>query len=130
VSFDLAPDARALLAAARDHAAGGDLELGISVLPSKLPEAFAALGELLDERPLHADTYRGSIRVGAREDDVPRVARLRARVEALGGTLGVRAARAIDARGLASSVPAAAASLTKSLEQVFDPKGVLWPSRH
>jgi glycolate oxidase FAD binding subunit len=130
VSFDLAPDARALLAAARDHAAGGDLELGISVLPSKLPAAFAALGELLDERPLHADTYRGSIRVGAREDDVPRVARLRARVEALGGTLGVRAARAIDARGLASSVPAAAASLTKSLEQVFDPKGVLWPSRH
>jgi glycolate oxidase FAD binding subunit len=129
VDFELAPDAGALLAAARDHAAEGDLELGISVLPSKLPDAFAALGELLDERPLHADTYRGSIRVSARADDAPRVARLRARVEALGGTLGVRGAGGIDTEGLASSVPAPAASLTKSLEQVFDPKGVLWPSR-
>jgi glycolate oxidase FAD binding subunit len=130
LASDHASDNGALLGAARDHAADGDLVLGISVLPSKLHEAFVALGELLDECPLHADTYRGSIRVSARADDVPRVARLRARVEALGGTLGVRAKRGIEARGLASSVPAPAASLTKSLEQVFDPKGVLWPSRH
>jgi glycolate oxidase FAD binding subunit len=129
VTFELAPDAGELLSTARDHAAGGDLVLGISVLPSKLPEAFAALGELLDERAVHADTYRGSVLVSAREDDVPRVGRLRARMEALGGTLGVRAAPGSDASGLASSVPAPAAALTKSLEQVFDPKGVLWPSR-
>jgi glycolate oxidase FAD binding subunit len=134
VDFELAPDAGAVLSAARDHAADGDVVLAISVLPSKLPDAFAALGELLDERALHADTYRGSIRVSAREEDVPRIARLRARVEALGGTLGARLARGFsrgsDARGLGSSVPAPAASLTKSLEQVFDPKGALWPSRH
>jgi len=133
VDFELAPDGGAVLSAARDHAAESDLVLGISVLPSKLSEAFAALGELLDGRPVHADTYRGSIRVSAHEDDVPRVARLRARVEALGGTLGVRVARgherSVDAKGLASSVPAPAASLTKSMEQVFDPKGALWPSR-
>jgi glycolate oxidase FAD binding subunit len=132
--FEPAADAGVVLSAARDHAAEGDLVLEISVLPSKLPEAFAALGELLDDRALHADTYRGSIRVSAREGDIPRVARLRARVEALGGRLGVRLGRGLardgDARGLASSVPAPAASLTKSLEHVFDPKGVLWPSRH
>jgi len=134
VEFELPLDPGVLLSAARDHAADGDLVLAISVLPSRLPEAFAALGELLDDRALHADTYRGSIRVSAREDDGPRIGRLRARVEALGGTLGVRLARGLardmDARGLASSVPAPAASLTKSLEQVFDPKGALWPSRH
>jgi hypothetical protein len=50
-------------------------------------------------------------------------------MEALGGTLGVRAARGIDARGLGSGVPASAAALTKSLERVFDPTGALWSSR-
>jgi hypothetical protein len=117
---------------ARDHAADGDLRLGISVLPSRLPQAFAAVEEL-GPRALMADTYRASLRLNADAADAQSVGRLRARIEAIGGVLFAQAAPGVDGyanvRALASSVPAAAAALTKSLEQVFDPKGALWPCR-
>jgi glycolate oxidase FAD binding subunit len=129
VTFEAAPDPAATLAAARDHATTDALVLGISVLPSRLPEAFAAVDDLLGERRLVADTYRGSMRLSAVEDEAKGIGRLRARVEALGGTLAARSTRGMDAKSLGSGVPAPAASLTKSLEQVFDPKGVLWPNR-
>lgn len=133
VRFDVATDAKALLAQARDRAASGALVLTISVLPSRLPAAFAALAELSGERAYVADTYRGSIRVSVGSDDASRVGRLRARIEALGGALSARASSEENAKpdvaALASNVPPAAAALTKSLEQVFDPEGVLWPCR-
>ena len=103
------------------------------MLPSRLPQAFAAVEELLGLRPLMADTYRASIRLNADAADAQSVGRLRARIEAIGGMLSAQAAPGVDGyanlRALASSVPAAAAALTKSLEHVFDPKGALWPCR-
>jgi glycolate oxidase FAD binding subunit len=129
VTFDVAPDAGAALLDARDHAERGALVLGISVLPSRLPEAFAALAELPGERAYVADTYRASIRVGTGADAGPRVGRLRARIEALGGTLSAHGEAEADVTSLGSSVAPAAAALAKGLEQVFDPAGVLWPCR-
>ncbi|MGE0159581.1 MAG: FAD-binding oxidoreductase [Gemmatimonadales bacterium] len=154
-TFDVVEDGGATSRAARDHATSGDLVLTISVLPSRLGAALAAVDELLGPCALAVETYRGTIRVSARAEDAPRVARLRARVEALGGALGARAGRgagaffpdaggdgvqvanpvdrdvdrSVDPRALGSGVPAGAAALTRSLEQVFDPKGVLWPCR-
>jgi glycolate oxidase FAD binding subunit len=136
-------DADAELSAARDHAATGELVLGLTVLPSRLPDALGALDGLLGSRPFVADTYGGRVRVTAGREDARDIARLRARIEALGGTLSVRAVRAgrgaegadsgvdplVEMRALASSIPAAAAALTKGLEEAFDPKGALWPCR-
>jgi glycolate oxidase FAD binding subunit len=141
VAFEIHREPGTALVAARDHAADGELGLVISVLPSRLPQAFAAVEELLDPRALVADTYRASIRLNVAAAAAPSVGRLRARIEAIGGVLFARAAAAADRavngdvnsdvnlRVLASSVPAAAAALTKSLEQVFDPTGALWPCR-
>jgi glycolate oxidase FAD binding subunit len=129
VSFDRAQDPSDLLVSARDHASAGDLMLGVSVLPSRLGEALAALTELHGDIWLLADTYRGSLRVTAERSDAKAVGRVRARVEALGGSLSARAAKGVDVEVSASSVPPPAAALAKGLEQVFDPNGVLWPCR-
>jgi glycolate oxidase FAD binding subunit len=129
VTFETSLDPTRMLVAARDHVTTGELVVRLSVLPSRLPDAFAAVHDLLGERALVADTYRASVRMAAAQDDGKGIGRLRARVEALGGALAISAARGVDVRSLASGVPAPAASLTKSLEQVFDPKGVLWPNR-
>jgi glycolate oxidase FAD binding subunit len=129
VSFERASDPSAVFVSARDHASAGDLMLGISVLPSRLGEAVAALTELRGEIGLLADTYRGSLRVTAERGDAKAVGRVRARVEALGGSLSARAALGVDVEVSASSVPPPAAALAKGLEQVFDPNGVFWPCR-
>jgi len=129
VSFERASDPSAVLLSARDHASAGDLMLEISVLPSRLGDALATLTELRGEMSLVADTYRGSVRVIAGRDDARAVGRVRARVEALGGSLGARVARGIDADVSASSVPPPVAALARGIEQVFDPPGVFWPCR-
>ena len=130
VSFERAEDAGALLTAARDHAADGEVVLSLSVLPSRLGDALAAVGEMLGDLPLVVDTYKGFARVAAGEADAEAIGRLRARLEALGGALSARAAdRELDVSRLGSRATAATAGLTQRLENVFDPQGVLWPCR-
>jgi glycolate oxidase FAD binding subunit len=112
----------------RDHASVGDVVLLISVLPSRLGEALAALAEVGPDA-LAVDTYRGSIRAVTRASGARAAGRVRARIEALGGALSARIARGVDADVAVSTVPPPAAALTKGLETVFDPDGVLWPCR-
>ena len=130
VSFERATDAVGLLASARDHVADAEVELTLSVLPSRLGDALVAVRDVLGDVPFAADTYKGFARVAAGESDFEAASRLRARIEALGGALTARAAdRGRDVASLGSRLPAAAAALTERLEAVFDPKGVLWPCR-
>jgi glycolate oxidase FAD binding subunit len=127
VTFERAPAAGA--DDARDHATAGDVVFLVSVLPSRLGEALTAIGELAENPAIHVDTYRGSFRVAVGSDEARRASKLRARIEALGGALGARVARGVDLDVSVSSVSPPAAALTKGLEDVFDPGGVLWPSR-
>ena len=130
VPFERAKEPGALLLAARDHAADGAIVLSLSVLPSRLGDALAAVRETLGDAPLAVDTYKGFARVAADEADADAVGLLRARLEALGGALSARAAdRDLDVSSLGSRATAATAGLTQRLERVFDPQGVLWPCR-
>ena len=130
VSFERAADVVGLLASVRDHVADAEVEVTLSVLPSRLGDALVAVLDVLGDVPFAADTYKGLARVAAGESDSEATSRLRARIESLGGALTARATdRARDVASLGSRLPAAAAALTERLEAVFDPNGVLWPCR-
>ena len=133
VVFEAARPADAVLGYARDHAVEGGLVLAVSVVPSRLPEALAAVREALGgsgDHPVALDTYRGSLRVAAGVADAPAVARLTARVEALGGVVTVRSARpGLETDAMGSQPSRAATALTGRLESVFDPQSVLWSCR-
>ncbi|MBM4183368.1 MAG: FAD-binding protein [Gemmatimonadetes bacterium] len=130
VSFERAADVRTVAALARDHAADGELVLGVSTLPSRLPEVIVAMRETVGDVPLAIDTYRGAVRAVLSADQFQDVARLRARVEALGGALSARSTRRdVDASALSSAPSKAAGEITARLERVFDSSSVLWPSR-
>lgn len=128
VAFERADDDDALARAARDRASEGQVALGLFVLPSMLEEALALVDRELGSVDLAADTYGGSVRISAEAVEPARALGLRTGIEALGGTLSVRT----GAPGLdgARSLPSAAESeLSRGLERVFDPEGVLWPCR-
>jgi glycolate oxidase FAD binding subunit len=126
--FEPVQDAAAVAKLARDHAAGAALEL--SVLPSRLGEALTALGESVGDAPVAIDTYEGTVRAAAGAIDAAGTAALRARVEALGGSVWVATTGADAAAAAEASRPSgAAAELTARLERVFDPRGALWPCR-
>jgi glycolate oxidase FAD binding subunit len=126
VTFE--PASAAVVQGARDHATEGDVVLLLSVMASRLGDALGALQDLGDAT-LAADTYRGSIRVAVGADRARAAGKLRSRIEALGGTLGARIAPGVDVEVPVSTVSPPAAALTKGLEGVFDPEGVLWPCR-
>jgi len=129
VSFEHVPGAQAVTHA-RDLAADAELRVSVSVLPSRLPEAVAALREAVGEVPCVIDTYRGTMRVGLEAAHAVAARTLRPRIEGLGGAVSAYAAAAdVDVSNIASRPSQAAVELTTRLESVFDPKGVLWPSR-
>jgi glycolate oxidase FAD binding subunit len=130
VSFERSEAAGASLASVRDYAADGETTLGLSTLPSRLGEALSNAKDALGDVPFVADTYSGTVRVALKATDVAAVGRLRARIESLGGALSARSKRRdLDAQGLGSQPSSAVTALTARLEKVFDPQGVLWPSK-
>jgi glycolate oxidase FAD binding subunit len=133
VSFERTREERAMVAYARDLATDARLTLEVSVLPSRLPEAFAALRDTLGDVPFAIDTYRGNVRMALGTEHARPAAGLRPRIEALGGAVSAYAAGhvddAVDLTAIVSRPSQAAAQLTSRLEGVFDPNGVLWPCR-
>jgi glycolate oxidase FAD binding subunit len=130
VAFERVGDPAAHLTAARDHAAEAALVVGASVLPSRLAEALAALEEAAPDAPLAIDTYRGTIRMALPAGAAGALARLRERIERLGGAVAAHAANpGVDTTALAPRATAAPALIAARLERVFDPEGVLWPCR-
>jgi FAD/FMN-containing dehydrogenase len=137
VSFDRVEPTRAdaLLAAVRDHGARAPVVLRMSVLPSRLSEALAAIEALGgpggESTPLvHVDAYAGRVRVGlpAKGTDVAGIAAsLRATAETLGGALGVeRRPAGLPLDGAATAPSDDERALGLGLRRVFDPEGVLW----
>lgn len=130
VAFERVGDPRALTARVADHASDGELVLGLHALPSRLTDVVAALRETLGDAPCAIDTYRGAVRASAFAKDVEGAARLRARVEALGGTMSASTMQHdLDVSTIGSGASRAAAELTARLERVFDPGSALWPCR-
>ena len=129
-SFEHVHDAGVAVAHARDLASDAELCAIVSVLPSRLPEAVAAVRETIGEVQFAIDTYRGTIRIGLDAASAGVAAALRPRIEALSGTLSAYVTDAkVDVSAIASSPSRAAVELTTRMESVFDPRGVLWPCR-
>ncbi len=130
VSFERADVTGATLAAVRDHATAGEATLGLSTLPSRLGEALSMVKDVFGSVPLLADTYKATVRVALSAIEPEAVGRARAHIESLGGTLAMRTTRKdLDAQGLGTRPTPAVVELTGGLGKVFDPQGVLWPSK-
>jgi hypothetical protein len=103
--------------------------VAFSVLPSRLPEAVAAV-ESLHPIALSIDTYAARMHIalaGTPTDAI--MAALRDRVESLGGALAVeRAPPGEAAAGWASRPSDAERELELGVTRAFDPEGVLWRS--
>jgi glycolate oxidase FAD binding subunit len=136
VTFERPADASAFLDEARDAGSEGSYVV-VSVLPSRLGEAIAAIGVSLGDgtsTTLAADTYLGRIRVAVAGDTPAAATALRASVERLGGSLCLHiASHDADAArdwGEAATAPSGVeADLVEGLVRAFDPSGVLWPCR-
>ena len=130
VSFECAVAADAPLTIVRDYAADAETTVTLSVLPSRLGEVLSLVKDVLGDVPLIADTYKATVRVALQAPDLEAIGGVRARTEALGGTLSVRTTRKdLDVHGLCSRLSPAVVELTGRLEKVFDPQGVLWLSK-
>ena len=119
----------------------------ISARPSRLPNVLAAI-EAAGSTFVRADCYAASVEATfsspssstrSETDDAPagdrlelseRLATLRREVESVGGAVSIGSApRDIDPIGLETRPRPAEAALAEKVRAVFDPKGVLWPSR-
>jgi len=126
-------DARRLHQAVRDHASGHALVVRAFALPGLLPEVLGALHDALPVAALAADVMSGRIRAGLEGGspvDPGALESLRARLEALGGTLVLERA----SPSVLSEVPAygpggRAGMLGDALRARFDPGGVLSAGR-
>ena len=123
-------EARATLAAMRDHASERPLVLRAFGLPALLPDVLAAMNECAPDAEVVVDVMAGRVRAGvANPDDVhpSDVHRLRSRVEGLGGSVMVERAppRWVEAVPAYGSGPGDA--LGAALRKRFDPQGVLSP---
>ena len=102
------------------------VELVISILPSRLPEAIGAI-ERVDPVDVTIDTYAARARLSLATADARAVEALRSTVEGLGGALAVeRMPAGTDTGRLGSGPDEAEAALADGLARVFDPSGVLW----
>lgn len=126
-------EATAILEAVRDHAAARALTVRGSVLPGLLGDALSAMDEALPGAAVAADVMAGRVRASL--DDAESVhpsalLRLRARLEAVGGTLVLeRAPSSILARVPVTGGGGRVAALEAALRARFDPGGVLSPGR-
>lgn len=116
---------------ARDHATRHPVVLRAFALPGLLAEVLSAVQDAVPVAALAADVMSGRVRVGVEAGaDATSLGRLRARLEALGGSLVVE-------RGspeLVASCPAYGSAgktgvLGRALRARFDPGGVLSPGR-
>jgi glycolate oxidase FAD binding subunit len=118
-----------VLESLRDRGADAPACIVVSALPSRMSMLVDALDDL---GPLHLllDCCSGTARVGASTLPVGAVERVRAIVEQLGGALRVeRWPDDGSARPASTSPSVDELDLARSLEEAFDPGGVLWPSR-
>lgn len=119
-------------AAVRDHVEGEEVVVRASALPSLLPQVVDGLRDALPSAALAADVMTGRVRAGGAADatEAEAVLRLRARLEAMGGSLCVERAPP----GLLATVPprgerAAERAMGAALKARFDPRGTLSPGR-
>jgi hypothetical protein len=102
--------------------------VAVSVLPSRLPEAVAAV-EPLHPIALSIDTYAARMHIALAGAPAEGIMALRDRVESLGGALAVERAPPGEAPvGWASRPSDAERELEHGLTRAFDPEGVLWRS--
>ena len=129
MSFDVVACAEAdgLLNEIQDRGGLDSRCVEVSVLPSRLPQVVAAAEQVGVARAA-IDSYAGRLRMGSNDMSADAVTALRLAVEQLGGSL--RVARWDGAlRPEDTSRRDAELDLTKRLESIFDPSGVLWPTR-
>ena len=119
------------LEAMRDHAAAPPLVLRAFALPGLLPEVLSAVQDAVPVAALAADVMSGRVRVGvAAGVDPNALARLRTRLEALGGSLAVERAGPELLGAFAAYGPRGkAGALGRALRSRFDPHGVLSAGR-
>ena len=119
--------AQSLLEEIRDFGGREACRVELSVLPSRVGEVLRAAGAA-GLRSLVIDTYAGRIRAAADRLDPTDVDALRLAAEEAGGAL-----RVLDWAGSdrPSDTPRRAAEvrLSERLVSIFDPGGVLWPTR-
>ena len=125
--FERLEDPGPLLEAAGTQSYGRGVMLLLSVLPTRLPEAIAAIRAAAGDADLVIDTYGGAIRAAVGEGEAEDATRLRAAVERLGGTITVHAPP--GARSVWERTPRTPeeAELESGVLSAFDPRGVLWP---
>jgi glycolate oxidase FAD binding subunit len=124
-------EARRALEAMRDRAAAHALVIRACALPGLLAEVLAAVQDAVAVTALAADVMSGRVRVGVDGGaDVASLIRLRARLEALGGSLVVeRSTPELAAVFPAHGSAGKAGRLGRALRAQFDPGGVLSPGR-
>lgn len=124
--------AEKIVAEARDHAADHPVVLRAFALPVLLPEVLDAVHAAVPGAALAADVLTGRVRAGlaAEAVDAVTVRRLRARLEALGGTLVLeRAHPGLLAEVPVRGAPGPAGPLSAALRARFDPSGILSQGR-
>lgn len=113
----------------RGRGADAATVLRVSVLPSRLREAVAALGSL-GVAHVAIDSYAARLRIGSPGFERERIHDLGRLIEGLGGALSIeRAPVGADVAGLASEPSPEEVELASRLRTVFDPKGTLWRRR-
>ncbi len=124
-------EAQRTLEVVRDHAARHPLVLRAFALPGLLAEVLSAVHDAVPVAALSADVMSGRVRVGVESGaDTAALAKLRARLEALGGSLvAERGAPELLAGFPAYGSAGKAAGLGRALRARFDPLGVLSPGR-
>ncbi|HSW28942.1 MAG TPA: FAD-binding oxidoreductase [Longimicrobiales bacterium] len=124
-------EAQRTFEAVRDHAARHTLVLRGFALPGLLAEVLSAVQDAVPVAALAADVMSGRVRVGVESGvEAASLTRLRARLEALGGSLVVeRGAPELLAGFPAYGSAGKAAELGRALRVRFDPLGVLSPGR-
>ncbi len=114
---------------ARNRASGAEIVLLASALPSRLPGLLAAVARLAPTAMM-VDTYTARARVALGGWDPDAIRTCQESVESLGGALSfARVPEAHSASDLGTERSADEYDLTRGLEGVFDPAGVLWPAR-
>lgn len=127
-------EAGVLLDAVRDQAADHPVVLRAFALPGLLPEVLAAVQDAVPVAALAADVLSGRVRVGVSDvgpEDADALLRLRARLEALGGTLSLERcppemAKRVRVHGGAGR----SGELSAALRAHFDPAGILSSGRY
>lgn len=114
---------------ARDRASDAEIVLLASALPSRLPGLLAAMARLAPSAMV-VDTYLARARVALEGWDPDAIRTCQESVEHLGGALSLaRVPEGLSTADLGTERSADEYDLTRGLEGVFDPAGVLWPAR-